>query len=392
MTATVSAPGVREIQYGEILDHGDGKKFYVLGSEQVRDGYSQEDLFYRPFCSYEEIDRIHNIKSVDDYLLYLRADVVADRTRILRVVLSRMRKAGVEWNFSTSFSDQHFEEYLKQVPRGLRRSARRVGKGYLFDTEPYGKIAKTQHGELILITESMFWFLYFMNLSTVNFGGSDIVPDDVMQHAEIVGIRTMLGSEAQDFELDPRGVVPKTIHDKNMHICMEQLYFIIGHEYAHYFLGHLSSGNVVEQHIAPSSNVSYQLYTTMQEQEIEADKYSISSLRVGNAILAERVYYAMLYFMYVSLFEQVSNQLYPPKAKALTHPDPLDRIAQLASAFRGHAHTSFQNDVESLIKIATNRKSYLQEIVATDPDLFEKYASVYLGQWRGKPLIDRVDY
>ena len=46
-----------------------------------------ERIWYMGVCSPEEIDRILNVKDASDYLLKLRADIIADNTRLWRVFL-----------------------------------------------------------------------------------------------------------------------------------------------------------------------------------------------------------------------------------------------------------------------------------------------------------------
>jgi hypothetical protein len=48
--------------------------------------------------------------------------------------------------------------------------------------------------------------------------------------------------------------------------------------------------------------------------------------------------------------------------------------------------------IENHIKKANLYKEILQENIECNMDEYERYGSVYLESWRGKGLIDRVDY
>lgn len=268
----------KEIKPEDLIELENGGQLYVFSCEQPKDGYDSDDMFYRPFCSYDEIDRIKGMRNIEDYLLFLRAEVVAEHTRIMRVVLRRMREAGDSWVFSESFNDSHFSECLSELERKKRRLARKIKAGYLFSKSLYGRIQRTKFGDLILVTESMYNFLYYMNLAFVTFDEDEEVPFDVKEHALLIGIRIMLGVEAQDFELDPRGVIPKNIHLRNKHICEEQIKFIIGHEYAHFFLGHLDKNSTytissqIRRH-----KTEHVYYTVRQKDEFAADLHSLAA-------------------------------------------------------------------------------------------------------------------
>ncbi|NWE46860.1 hypothetical protein [Pseudomonas gingeri] len=47
-------------------------------------GLEPESVFYYPICTYDEIKRIENMSSAEDYLLKLRADNIADHARLAR--------------------------------------------------------------------------------------------------------------------------------------------------------------------------------------------------------------------------------------------------------------------------------------------------------------------
>lgn len=383
----------KEIKPGDLIELENGGQLYVFSCEQPKEGYDSDDMFYRPFCSYDEIDRIKGMRNIEDYLLFLRAEVVAEHTRIMRVVLRRMREAGDNWVFSESFNDSHFSECLSELERKKRRLARKIKAGYLFSKSLYGRIQRTKFGDLILVTESMYNFLYYMNLAFVSFDEGEEVPFDVKEHALLIGIRIMLGVEAQDFELDPRGVIPQNIHLRNKHICEEQIKFIIGHEYAHFFLGHLDKNSTytisaqVRRH-----KTEHVYYTVRQKDEFAADLHSLAAPSLPAKKLTSRAYYAMLFFMYVDMFEQVEHQIYPPKNSIKTHPAPLDRMLLIAEKFNCKASINLQSQADYLLKLSAAVKHRLQGEVATNINLFEFYGSVYLGSWRGPALVDRVDY
>lgn len=81
-----NVPGAQKVADGYIL--GDEKaKFHIFGvhTKEQPGGLTTEETFYLPFCSKEEILKIRNQSCSSDYLLWLRAESIADSPRAVRV-------------------------------------------------------------------------------------------------------------------------------------------------------------------------------------------------------------------------------------------------------------------------------------------------------------------
>jgi len=69
----------------------------------------------------------------------------------------------------------------------------------------------------------------------------------------------------------------------------------------------------------------------------------------------------------------------------------MDRFYNLRDHFKGVVKFNDDN-LESLLVWRDEYKRFLKEDVALNFESYEFYGSIYLGQWRGKVLVDRVDF
>lgn len=351
-----------------------------------------EKFFYMPACNHEEIERIFNVKSASDYLLKIRADAVADHMRIYRIFRRRVAIAGDRWNFSDHFDKRPFNNYIKYLPESDRIEARELTAGFVFCNSPNGQIEKTEFGNIITVSESLRYFLYFMNLAILDHGRD--VPEEVRLAAIKIAIRTMLQSEALDFELDPRGRIPKKIRKSVQYHTDQQLEFIIGHEFAHHFLGHLDSSNLIEGTYLSSQELeskTHKFFSYAQQDELDADINAIERPNYPPIKRADIINRALLFFIYLDIYQSVKDQIMPSPGRAKTHPDPIDRFHHMYNHFKQEVKLDKKN-LETLIELSNFHKSLLTEDVALNYESYETYGSVYLAQWRGRVLIDRVDY
>ena len=350
--------------------------------------------FYMSLCSKEEIDRIFDVKNTSDYLLKQRADATIDSTRIHRVFLKRCLAAGDEWNFNESFEEIHFQNYKNCLEMSDFEEADKITAGFVFCDDPNGRIRKTEFGNVIMVSESLRYFLYFMNLSYLHYDDIE-VPEDVRNSAIKIALRTMLQSEALDFDLDPRGKIPKKLNIEVKLHTDRQLEFIIGHEYSHGFLGHLKSSKNIEVPMLSNNKQSstnlVKIYSPTQQNEFEADIDAIERPILSPDIREDLLARALFFFAYLDVFESVKEQIFPSGFHVKTHPDPIDRFWNLYNHFKKSVELNDDN-FEVILKNNNIIKESLQEDVATNIESYEIYGSIYLGSWRGKPLVDRVDY
>ena len=221
---------------------------------------AQKD-FYRGWCSNEQIEKIFEPKSAEDELLKIRSEIICDHARLYRVMRSRLL-ANPEnhkkhtWDFTEIFNDQIFNDYLNSVPNDLIEKAK-ITKGFVYSTDPNGACLKTDFCNIITISEALWHFLYFMNLAYLKL--AIVVPDEVQYAARTIAIRTMLLTETQDFDIDPRGIVSLDLHNELVYHTKKQLFFIISHEYAHHFCDHLDDLKLIKREMIANAITSESL-------------------------------------------------------------------------------------------------------------------------------------
>lgn len=350
-------------------------------------------LPYMSLCSNEEIERIFNVSSASDHLLKIRADATVDHTRIHRVFIKRMMNAKENWCFSDYFDITPFENYMKYLTEKDYIEAKKLTAGFVFCNKPNGSIEKTEFGNVITISESLKYFLYFMNIAFLNHGNTE-VPQDVKCAAIKIAIRTMLQSEALDFDLDPRGQVPKEVHNNSKHHTDMQLEFVIGHEFAHHFLGHLDDSNLIEGNYLSAQELGEKtsmFFSYAQKDELEADISAIDRPVFSPDVKADFVTRALFFFVYLHIFQGVKDQIMPSMGRAKTHPNPIDRFHNIYNHFKGDIILD-DNNLKNLLELSEIYRESLSEDIALNFESYEDYGSVYLSQWRGKILVDRIDF
>jgi hypothetical protein len=349
-------------------------------------------MAYRPVCNYDEIQRIYFPKNGSDLLLKMRADVVAEKIRIYRVLTARQKRVGEKWNFSTHFRRRDFRKYLRRLSSEDWKKCSVATYGFVYSDDPNGACIKSEFGNIIVISESLNYFFYFMNLAFVRF--DEEVPGDVIWAALIIAMRSMLQTESMDYELDPRGIIPASIDCRIKKIVNNQLQFIIGHEFAHHICDHIENSGSYQRTLIENSDASeatYVFYNHQQQQEFEADEQAIFR-STDHQHRFDQLSGAILFFIYLDVFEHVKNHIYPPIRPVITHPSPIDRLNRLVETFRPYLPDDIDDHISNLKNVGNLFKSSLGEEATLNPDVFDFYGSVYLGQWRGPELIDRVDY
>lgn len=346
---------------------------------------------YRPFCSSEEITRIVDVKDTHDYLLKIRANAVVDNMRIFRVMLKRVRYDPENWNFTGHFSEIEFNSYIQHLSDEDRKRCEDIARGYIFSNNPNGACMRTSYGDLIVVSESLRYFLYYMNLCFLDWNYD--VPTSVRLCALRIAIRTMLQVETMDFELDPRGEMPPALNHQIIQKVSEQLEFIIGHEYAHHLLSHLDANSLYDQplFINMGEEINHQthtFYNYRQKQELEADEAAIFLPNFSDDKMMSYAFSAISFFIYLDIYQQASDQIFPANPQFSTHPKPLDRMWNIVKKIGKYEDTY----IEKFLEAAATWKRLLEKDVAYNIDNYEIYGSVYLAEWRGSKLKDRVDY
>lgn len=352
-------------------------------------------FWYRPICNELEIDRLLNVKNAADFLLRERADYIVDHMRLFRVVRNKALKDS-NWSLAKFFHEEEFQQVLNAFSQENREKCRNITAGCTFSTDPNGCARATEYGPIISIDESLNYFFMFMNLGLYVFEDEDDVPVSVQFNAIRIALRIMLKTETLDFDLDPRGIIPPKIQKKiNQPIVWEKR-FIIGHEYAHFLLKHVSTDKVVKKEMVKNffggnDGKKDVFYTTSQQEEFAADSASISFQKTISESYNRNIFEsALVFFGSLAIYEAVVDSI-SPQIGVSDHPSALDRFDAIYNKYVEDKEywKCFRNRVQNFQKIFV-------EDVSLHCDEYETYGSCYLAEpntkWRGRELIDRVDY
>lgn len=258
----------------------------------------------------------------------------------------------------------------------------------------------TNYGPIITISDSLGYFFKFMNLALLQH--NEEVPDYVCKNALRIAVRVMLKTETLDFLMDPRGIVSEEM-SYYMHLPIDYEYmYIIGHEFAHYLLGHLEEKNCVMRPLysAISENdeefMPVKVFSQSQQQELDADLLSLKLPRLQADEYRRYFDSALLWFLSLSIYEEVTNLMFPQIPwRPKSHPSAMERIenilinAKLPEGFNLADFRSMQATIDY-------DREWIKEDVSLNFESYEIYGSVYLDEpntkWRGRELVDRVDY
>ncbi len=221
-------------------------KFHLLDTHPASDGpHDPHDpveidrMWYSTLTNDRDvIERLLNPVSARDHLLRIRASPLLDHPRLYRVALKRAGQRESTNLLHDEFADD-FTDYLALLPPVRHMIAEDVPAGYVLAQFYDAMCLRTECGRIIVISEVLRYFLYFMTLANLEMVGFEEIPPSVAGSALTIAARTMAMNEALDFDLDPRGTIPPRIDFIVNDLVDWQMRFIIGHEYAHHALGHV---------------------------------------------------------------------------------------------------------------------------------------------------------
>lgn len=351
-----------------------------------------------PVCTASEILRIQNPTTAADQLLILRANAIADNTRLKRVFLVRREKSKDNWSLTSHFDSDIFERYLSKLPAQKRMQCRKVPAGIAFLREPNGACVRSDHGDFIVISEALQKYLYYMNVFLLS--QDDLAMGDCLA-ALMIALRTMFLTESPDFDLDPRGDLPEPIDRRISKFVDDQMQFVIGHEYSHLLLNHLDSKLADSQSIAviPAEvQQQFQYHTRKQKQELAADAGALLDPELSSDELADRLTGAIWFFLGLEIFYGVSDYVKPSIQPSKTHPPPIERIwalremvlsARSLDPEKGYSEDELERVINGVKEL---KARLLKDYIPHKVDSLELYGSVYLPTFRGPELGDRIDY
>lgn len=352
--------------------------------------------FYSPLCTPSEIERVFNPQNAADFLLALRSHYIIDNMRIYRFFLRAWRTQGADYSLERNFETDHYYRYLEALSIEDRETLRSVTFGNVFTKEANGQIFISPFGRIVTISQSLKYFLEYSHLALKHF--SSEIPSDVRFAALIIALRVMFEFEALDFEVDPRGKFSEEVALEMRRPIPEQLQFIVGHEFAHHLLGHLSGSCVHNSSLYAERNTSHEalsarVYSTSQEQEFSADVAALMNPEITNVARASFLNSTLIWFGALELYQHARDVIMPlPAWKSNSHPTARERHLRLLR----EVETRYSRVSESVILAVDSFKQPLSEYLSLQMESFEPYGSMYLGapntEWRGPELIDREDY
>lgn len=387
-----SIPGSRRTSNGIAIDLENGMVYQIydiLSKESTKDLSTDEHLFVA-FCSRKEILRLRNLKSADDYLLNLRAKSIVDcprKTRVMRARRKKYEERGKPWSLTAYYhSRNHYhKDYLKLISNENRRRLTSIPTGLAFISDPNAICIKSMLGEVVAASESLEYFYYFMTLGIFGHHFKIDMADRI--NALLIGIRLMIGTEALDFDLDPRGHLPIEIERKIRSQVAGQMHFTFGHEFSHILLGHLPDNSSSPN----GSNVFG------QGLEFDADLSAINLVSNNEKMRQRLAYSAYHVFHFLDfLYEFLKTRNHPSVTGSSTHPPPRDRMVNLATSLKKSAVVPANDLIQSL----ENSLSFIEPLNrhienASNElklDALNFYGSLYLPNYKKKKLKDRIDF
>jgi len=392
-------PGAKKAAQGVLIPTEDGM-FHLRNiiSKKELEGLTDKEMEFYEFCSKKEIIRLRSINGPHDYLLRLRANAISGAPRAVRVMASRRRKyeeSGRPWSLSHYYhtKDYHHKSYIKLLEKKNSQRVKSVPSGLAYIEEVNALCIKSLAGDVVLVSESLEYFYYFM---TIAFYGNlyDIEWIDRVD-ALIIALRIIKGTEALDFDIDSRGELPHELERTIQSLVQRQMQFTYGHEYAHYLCNHIPSAETMMK-MNGSASYFNELALYNHSLEYEADYYALKNIEVKKGDFDDVTQGAFSVLIYLHFIEQYSSNFgLGNLSVSVTHPAAKDRVNQLFDNLGKKAPID-KNVIDEMFSVAdelsevlNSRIDYLKDQY---DDIFGFYGSLYLPSFKKNRKIDRIDF
>lgn len=350
--------------------------------------------YYQPICNADDIERILNPKNSSDLLLGVRANTVLDKPRLLRVFRTRFNNSP---NLSiSSYYEKNDKNtmYLQHLSKGNRAKLIDIPAGSALIDRMNAACIKTEFGNMIVVSEALEYFLYYMNIFIYGKNiGFDISEAYV---ALIIGLRIYFGYEALDFDLDPRGDFPYRSQLALSQISSLQYSFILGHEYSHHLLGHLSDQKLKSEYFFKDENgqeCNLDHYIHRFKEEYDADWHAIKNVKGSSNFKSNLANAAFTSLLSMHAAKRVNDYMHPRGSNGYSsHPEPVERIWKIRSKLDNRI--GFDKEMlESTLEYVNNMVDhFLKEHLPYHFDDFERYGSYYFAKYKGPLKRDRFDF
>lgn len=395
-----SIPGAKRAAEGIIIPMDNGAFFHIRDIHDIKEmeGLSQEEGLFYAFCSKNEILRLRELRGAYDYLLRLRAYSIVDSARAVRVMAARRRefeKNGRPWSLTHYYhsKDQYHKSYIRHLARPHAKTLKRVPSGLAFIPEANAICIRSLAGDVVVASESLERFYYFMSIA---FYGNQLGIELIDRiDASLIALRIMIGSEAQDFELDSRGDLPVETERVLSELVLHQMQFTFGHEYAHLLCGHHSlQETVVNQSTNEEKGVYLkELCVYEHELEFQADLCALTQIPYNSKAFTEVAHGAFSVLLYLDFLTKAWEIFGLHKSSVSeTHPAPIHRIQRLHKDL-GRRSPLNEKDLTGMFDVSGELiKTLKHRQIGQREDILTFYGSLYLPSYVTKPRRDRYDY
>lgn len=391
-----SIPGSKRAYEGVLIPVEDGM-FHLRSMSYLKDyeGVLPEEVCFIEFCSKKEIVRLRDIKGPHEYLLRLRANAIADSARAIRVMAARRKDyeaKGKSWALSYYYhsKDHYYKSYVKLLNRQKIKRLNSVSSGLAFIQEVNALRIKSLVGDVVIVSESLEKFYYFMTIAFYGerFGFEIVDRADAL----LISIRLINGFETLDFDIDPRADLPQEKERAIESLVKCQMQFTFGHEYAHYLCNHIPSAEMSLGIMKHDSFVN-DLLLYNHNLEYEADYYALRNIENKKADfrgITQGAFSVLLYLYFIEKFRSTFGV--KSFSVSISHPSAIDRIYQL---YRNLGKQSYigEADINEMINVADEMAQVLQyRLEGQIDDLLTFYGSLYLHSYFKKQRTDRIDF
>lgn len=394
-------PGAKRAAQGVIVPGDDGMFFHIFDviDEKSLEGLTQDESFFIAFCSKSEILRLRELRGAHDYLLRLRAMAIVDAPRAIRVMRSRRKKfesTGRPWSLTHYYhsKDSYHKSYISLLNRSDAKAVKNIPAGLAFVPEVNALCIRSIAGDVVITSESLEYLYYFM---TIAFYGEQLgikIIDQV--DALVIAIRIMNGSEALDFDIDPRGNLGHELERTLVNLVKAQMQFTFGHEYAHLLCGHLSTDNTPNEAKLTDNNSGLlrDLKIYNHELEYQADLFALKNIERNQDAFLTISQGAFSVLLYLHFLETVRKSCgLKELSVSSTHPTSLDRITNL------HKNLGKRSPItEKKLDSQLAKSDELSELLdlrlkgADRTDLLTFYGSIYLSSYISRAKLDRYEF
>lgn len=386
-------PGSKRAAQGVILKLDDEHTFHVLSVRPQAEsaGLDVRESFFIPFCAKSEILRLRSLRGPHDYLLRIRAEAIVNSPRTVRVMMKRrelFEATGRPWALTHYYHslDSFHKIYINNLQKAASKALKSIPSGLVPITEANAACIGSLTGEVVVVSESLYHFYYFMTIAV--YGGKLELAFADRINALLIAFRIMNEAESLDFDLDQRGILPLKIERRLQVLVHDQMQFTFGHEYAHLLCGHASTGTIA------MSGDSADARTFSHGLEFEADAHAIRLVQ-HNALTEGRIAHAGLsVLVFLTLLHRLKG-IYSlrPLPVSETHPDPIDRLWAIRG-FLGQRSPLDDNEIKGILADCTQLLDAFPHLLASAnrEDILTFYGSIYLPSYIGNPKLDRIDF